>query len=155
MRRKVQELDRVALGEATQLFATSKNVAGRLERSTGLVAEVLPHPAQELAYRDDGPGDFVLSVNRLDRAKRIDLLIEAAAAEPSLQVVIAGDGPDRRRGSKSSAASAGSTAGCASPGACRPRSWPTSTRRASRPSTPRSTRTSGSGRTSRSSRESR
>src|SRR6476661_2565328 len=96
-RRKVQELDRVALGEATRLFATSKNVAGRLERSTGLVAEVLPHPAQQLDYRDDGPGDFVLSVNRLDRAKRIDLLIEAAAAEPSLHVVIAGDGPDRQR----------------------------------------------------------
>ena len=96
-RRKVQELDRIALGEATRLFATSRNVAGRLERSTGLVAEVLPHPAQELAYRDDGPGDFVLSVNRLDRAKRIDLLIEAAAAEPSLRVVIAGDGPDRQR----------------------------------------------------------
>src|SRR6476661_92017 len=95
--RKVQELDRVALGEATHLFATSKNVAGRLERSTGLIAEVLPHPAQELAFHDDGPGDFVLSVNRLDRAKRIDLLIDAAAAEPSLQVVIAGDGPDRRR----------------------------------------------------------
>jgi len=96
-RRKVQELDRVALGEASRLFTTSRNVAGRLERSTGLVAEVLPHPAQELAYRDDGPGDFVLSVNRLDRAKRIDLLIEAAAAEPSLRVVIAGDGPDRQR----------------------------------------------------------
>jgi glycosyltransferase involved in cell wall biosynthesis len=96
-RRKVQELDRVALGEATRLFATSKNVAGRLERSAGLVAEVLPHPAQQLDYRDDGPGDFVLSVNRLDRAKRIDLLIEAAAAEPSLHVVVAGDGPDRTR----------------------------------------------------------
>src|SRR6476659_500371 len=96
-RRKVQELDRVALGEATHLFATSKNVAGRLERSAGLVAEVLPHPAQQLDYRDDGPGDFVLSVNRLDRAKRIDLLIDAAAAEPSLQVVIAVDGHDRQR----------------------------------------------------------
>ena len=57
VRRKVQELDRVALGEATRLFATSGNVAGRLERSTGLVAEVLPHPAQALDYRDDGPGN--------------------------------------------------------------------------------------------------
>ena len=80
LRRRVQALDRVALGEATRLFATSGNVAGRLERSTGLVAEVLPHPAQELPYRNDGHGDFVLSVNRLDRAKRIDLLVEAAAA---------------------------------------------------------------------------
>jgi glycosyltransferase involved in cell wall biosynthesis len=94
VRRKVQELDRVALGEATRLFATSGNVAGRLERSTGLVAEVLPHPAQALDYHDAGHGDFVLSVNRLDRAKRVDLLIEAAALQPSLQVVVVGEGPD-------------------------------------------------------------
>jgi glycosyltransferase involved in cell wall biosynthesis len=97
VRRRVQELDRVALGEATRLFATSSNVAGRLERSTGLTAEVLPHPPQDLDYRDDGHGDFVLSVGRLDRSKRIDLLVEAAAAQPSLRVVIAGDGPDRER----------------------------------------------------------
>ena len=97
IRRQVQELDRVALGEATRLFATSSNVAGRLERSTGLVAEVLPHPAQALDYHDQGPGDFILSVNRLDRAKRIDLLIEAAALEPTLQVVVVGEGPDDDR----------------------------------------------------------
>ncbi len=97
LRRKVQALDRVALGEARGLFATSGNVADRLERSTGLRAEVLPHPPQELDYRCDGYGDFVLSVNRLDRAKRIDLLLEAAALDASLEVVIAGDGPDRER----------------------------------------------------------
>ena len=97
IRRRVQELDRVGLGEASRLFATSRNVAGRLERSTGLVAEVLPHPAQELDYRNEGHGDFILSVNRLDRAKRIDLLIEAAAVESSLEVVVVGEGPDRDR----------------------------------------------------------
>jgi len=36
-------------------------------------------------------------VNRLDRAKRIDLLIEAAKTDPALRVVIAGEGPDRAR----------------------------------------------------------
>jgi glycosyltransferase involved in cell wall biosynthesis len=97
LRRKVQDLDRIALGEATRLFATSRNVARRLEASTGLAAEVLPHPPQELDYRCAGYEDFVLSVNRLDRAKRIDLLIEAAARHPGLAVVIAGDGPDRER----------------------------------------------------------
>jgi glycosyltransferase involved in cell wall biosynthesis len=39
----------------------------------------------------------VLSASRLDRAKRIDLLLEAAAREPGLEVVIASDGPDRER----------------------------------------------------------
>jgi glycosyltransferase involved in cell wall biosynthesis len=97
LRRKVQELDRIALAEATRLFATSRNVAGRIEASTGLAAEVLPHPPQELDYRCHGYGDFVLSVNRLDRAKRIDLLLDAAARDAAIEVVIAGDGPDRSR----------------------------------------------------------
>ena len=97
IRRKVQALDRVALGEASKLFAISQNVANRVEASTGLTAEVLPHPPQALEYRCENYGDFVLSVNRLDRAKRIDLLIEAAASDGSLEIVIAGDGPDRER----------------------------------------------------------
>jgi glycosyltransferase involved in cell wall biosynthesis len=97
LRRKVQELDRVGLGEATRLFATSGNVAGRLERSTGLRAEVLPHPPQQLDYRTEASEGFVLSASRLDRAKRIDLLLEAAALEPGLEVVVASDGPDRER----------------------------------------------------------
>jgi glycosyltransferase involved in cell wall biosynthesis len=96
-RRKVQALDRVALGEASRLFAISQNVANRVEASTGLTAEVLPHPPQALDYRCEDYGDFVLSVNRLDRAKRIDLLIEAAARDGSLEIVIAGEGPDRGR----------------------------------------------------------
>ncbi len=97
LRRAVQRLDRTCLGEARRVFATSRNVAERLERSTGIVAEVMPHPPQELPYRCDEYGDFVLSVGRLDRAKRIDLILEALAAEPSLRCVIAGDGPDRPR----------------------------------------------------------
>ena len=97
LRRSVQRLDRVALGEARKLFAISGNVADRLERTLGLQAEPLLPPPQELPYRTDSYDDFVLSVNRLDRAKRIDLLLEAAALDPSLRVVIAGDGPDRER----------------------------------------------------------
>jgi glycosyltransferase involved in cell wall biosynthesis len=56
----------------------------------------MPHPPQELPYRCDEYGDFVLSVGRLDRAKRIDLLIDAAQRSGT-PVVIAGDGPDRER----------------------------------------------------------
>jgi glycosyltransferase involved in cell wall biosynthesis len=96
-RRAVQRLDRVALGEAKKVFATSRNVADRLERSTGIAADVMPHPPQELAYRCDEYGDFVLSVGRIDRAKRIDLIVEAVASEPSLRLVVAGDGPERER----------------------------------------------------------
>jgi glycosyltransferase involved in cell wall biosynthesis len=95
-RRRVQRLDEHALGEARKVFATSRNVADRLQRSTGLDAEVLPHPPQQLPYRTDSYEPFVFSVGRLDRAKRIDLLIEAAARQ-GIDVVIAGEGPDRER----------------------------------------------------------
>lgn len=95
--RALERLDRVALGEARRVFATSRNVADRLQRYTDVAADVLPHPPQELAYRTAPAEGFVLSVNRLDSAKRIDLLVEAARAEPSLRVVIAGEGPDRER----------------------------------------------------------
>ena len=96
-RRAIERLDSVALGEARRVFATSRNVADRLARFNGVEAEVLAHPPQSLAYRTADSEGFVLSVNRLDRAKRIDLLIEAAKVEPSLRIVIAGDGPDRDR----------------------------------------------------------
>jgi glycosyltransferase involved in cell wall biosynthesis len=96
-RRAIERLDAVALGEARRVFATSGNVADRLRRFNGIEAEVLPHPPQSLSYREAESEGFVLSVNRLDRAKRIDLLIEAARREPSLRIVITGEGPDRER----------------------------------------------------------
>jgi glycosyltransferase involved in cell wall biosynthesis len=95
-RRAVHALDQRTLTEAKRVFAISKNVAERLQHSLGIPAEVLVPPPQDLPFRCDGYEDFVLSVGRLDRAKRIDLLVEAAA-QTDVRVVIAGDGPDRER----------------------------------------------------------
>jgi len=97
LRRAVHRLDRETLGEATRLCAISRNVADRLRRSLGLEAEVVLPPPQELDFRCDGYEGFFLSVGRLDRAKRVDLLLDALAAEPELRCVVAGDGPDRAR----------------------------------------------------------
>jgi glycosyltransferase involved in cell wall biosynthesis len=153
-RRAVQRLDRVALGEARKLFATSRNVADRLERSTGVDAEVMPHPPQELRTAPTSYDDFVLSVGRLDRAKRIDLLIEALAkAIPALRVVIAATAPTAS-GSRARARH-GLDGRASSPAASTTTSSPTSTRAASPSTTRRSTRTSGWCRTRRSSRRSR
>jgi glycosyltransferase involved in cell wall biosynthesis len=96
-RRAIHRLDCKTLGEARRLFAISHNVADRLRRSTELEAEVLPPPPQSLRYRCDEYGDFVLSVGRLDVTKRVDLLLEAAAADGALRVVVVGEGPDRER----------------------------------------------------------
>ena len=97
IQQRIQLVDRDALGSARKLFATSRNVADRLRRSAGFEAEVLPHPPQELAFRCDVYGRFVLSVSRLDRRKRVDLLLEAAKQVPGLEIVVAGEGPDRGR----------------------------------------------------------
>jgi glycosyltransferase involved in cell wall biosynthesis len=96
-RRAIHRLDQKALSEARHLFTTSVNNAQRLRSSLGLEAEVMPHPPQRLDYRCEEYGDFMLSVGRLDRAKRIDLLLEALALDPSLRLVVAGEGPDRVR----------------------------------------------------------
>jgi glycosyltransferase involved in cell wall biosynthesis len=96
LRRRIHDLDRTTLGEARRLFAISANVAQRLHDSLGLDAEVLRPPPQPLDYHCEAYGDFVLSVGRLDRAKRIDLLLEAAS-DAEFAVVVAGDGPDRGR----------------------------------------------------------
>ena len=96
-RRAIHRLDRAALGEAKARYTISRNVAERLERTLGLDAEVVLPPPQDLDFRCDEYGDFILSVNRLDRAKRIDLLLDAVADDPAARVVIAGEGPDRER----------------------------------------------------------
>src|SRR5438067_8882108 len=50
LRRKVLELDRIALGEARKIFTTSSIVAGRLRDSTGFDAEVLAPPPAPLDF---------------------------------------------------------------------------------------------------------
>ncbi len=96
LRRKLHDLDRLALGEARRLCSISRNVSRRLRETLGLEAEVVLPPPQALDFRCEEYGDFILSVNRLDRAKRIDLLLEAAR-RGGFPVVVAGDGPDRER----------------------------------------------------------
>ena len=94
---QVQELDKVALGEARKVFATSRNVADRLERSTGIAAEVMPHPPQELAV----PLRRVRRLRPLGRPARPREADRPAdrggASAAASQVVVAGDGPDRER----------------------------------------------------------
>lgn len=95
----LQRLDRRTLGEATARFAISRNVAARLQRFNRLQAQVLYPPSPLLPKLAPGPyGNYVLSVSRLDRAKRIDLLLEGVAlAQVPLRAVIAGQGPDEAR----------------------------------------------------------
>lgn len=98
-RRLIQRVDRRALGEAHKLFAISRNVAARLRRFNELQATPLYPPSHLSGRLHTGPfEDFVLSIARLDAAKRIDLLLEALARSGTpLRAVIAGRGPEQDR----------------------------------------------------------
>lgn len=76
-----------------RLFAISRTVASRLERWGGHQTDVLfPPPSGE--FTSGGYGDYFLALGRLTQEKRVDLVIKAAAIEPTLPVVIAGEGPE-------------------------------------------------------------
>ena len=80
------------------MFAISQNVVDRLDALHRTSRRpTCRRRRRSSPYRTAEPEPFVLSVNRLDRAKRIDLLIEAAKLDSSLRIVITGDGPDRER----------------------------------------------------------
>lgn len=95
IRERIAEIDRRGLGECIALFANSANVAGRLKRSAGLDAAPLHVPIKLSGLSAESYGDYILSVSRLDRAKRVELLLDALAlAGEPYRAVIAGDGPE-------------------------------------------------------------
>src|SRR5438552_1389464 len=95
IRRTLQDMDRTALSESRKVFTISRNVATRLRRFNGVEGTPLYPPLRSGLHLEPGPyGDYILSVNRLDAAKRVGLLLDALALAPGVQAVIAGTGPD-------------------------------------------------------------
>ena len=93
----VERLDRVALGEARRCSRSRRTSSIASSGTPTSTRRTCRRRRRSSPYRTAEPEPFVLSVNRLDRAKRIDLLIEAAKLDSSLRIVITGDGPDRER----------------------------------------------------------
>ena len=97
LRRRIAEVDRRGLGECVARYANSANVARRLKESVGLDAEPLHVPIRLSGLAPERFDAYVLSVSRLDRAKRVDRLLEAmAVAGGSFRAVIVGEGPEER-----------------------------------------------------------
>jgi glycosyltransferase involved in cell wall biosynthesis len=99
LHRHVVALDTLSLRECRKIYTTSRNNAERLQRYNGLAAEVLRLPLLDPeSWRADAYEDFVLSVGRLDKLKRTELLIRATPhLPPEFRVVIVGEGPERAR----------------------------------------------------------
>ncbi len=95
MRRLIAHMDRKTLSEGRKIYTISRNVASRLRRFNGLEGTPLYPPIRSELLLEPGPyGDYILSINRLDAAKRIDLLLDALALAPGVRAVVAGTGPN-------------------------------------------------------------
>ncbi|MBK5257593.1 MAG: glycosyltransferase family 4 protein [Vicinamibacteria bacterium] len=91
----IHSLDTKTLSECRDRFTISRTVADRLRKFNQLDSTPLyPPPPHVGRYRFEALGDFLLFAGRLDRLKRVDLLIEALAhASSDVRLKIAGRGP--------------------------------------------------------------
>ena len=98
LRDRLMALDEEMLGECRGLYTISRTVSSRLEKYNGLASTPLYHPpliAPDLAHGEYG--QYVLSVARLEKNKRVDLAVRAVAHLPShLRLVVVGEGSVRR-----------------------------------------------------------
>ena len=97
LRQRLLELDTEMLRECRGLFSIARTVSARLQKYNQLTATPLYHPPRLAASIRSGPyGDYLLTVSRLEKVKRIDLAIEAMArVRGSTKLVVAGDGSER------------------------------------------------------------
>lgn len=93
----LQRWDRAAAQRPTALVANSEIVKERIRRYWGRDATVVHPPVDvdeiELSTQDDG---FLLVAARMLAYRRLDLAV-AAASSLGRQLVVVGDGPERRR----------------------------------------------------------
>jgi len=93
----IRALDtRLLKHHVTKVFAQSATIQDRLRTWGNIPSEVLHPPAPHRAYRRERPGDFIFSVSRLTKLKRLDLLIEAFrhVRNRAVKARIVGEGPE-------------------------------------------------------------
>ncbi len=95
---RIRLWDQVASQRVDVFIANSEFVARRIEKIYRRPAVVVPPPVDIDALRPSKHSEaFFLVVSRLVPYKRIDLIAEAFAGMPDRDLVIIGDGPERRR----------------------------------------------------------
>ena len=90
-------VDRRTAASVDRFVAISETVRGRIRHSYGRDADVVPPPVDvERFHVGDGAGEYFLVVSRLNRYKRVDLVIEAFN-RLGLPLVVVGTGADEQR----------------------------------------------------------
>ncbi len=93
LRHLIRAEDQAAFAASNHpIYANSKNVAGRLQSYLGVPAQPLYHPPPLAERMRQGKGgDYLFAPGRLNRSKRLELMLEALAFTKSSQrLVVAG-----------------------------------------------------------------
>ena len=98
LRDRLVKLDTQTLTECRGLFSIAKNVSMRLKKYNGLIAKPLYHPPKLAGQLKPGKAnDYVLTVTRLEKVKRVDLIINAfTKVDPGVRLVVAGTGTEHQ-----------------------------------------------------------
>jgi len=95
-RERLIALDTEMVREARRLYTIGAVTTRRLEKYNGIIAPPLHHPPRLAGrLRPGPPGDYVLSVGRLETLKRVDLAIRAVAKVRGLRLAVVGEGSQR------------------------------------------------------------
>jgi glycosyltransferase involved in cell wall biosynthesis len=96
LRALITRADNKAIQSHKRIFTISQNVSQRLLKFNGIASTPLYHPPKlHPRYYHESYGDYILSVGRLDKLKRVDWLIRALRYCPAtMRCIIVGSGPE-------------------------------------------------------------
>lgn len=96
IRSRVMQFDKTCLLESKNIYTISDNVTNRLKKFNNIDSDPLYHPPALVGrYFTDEYSNYILSVGRLDKLKRNELLIEALQyCDKNIKAKIAGKGPE-------------------------------------------------------------
>jgi len=96
LREKLIKMDNQVLSTYKRIYTNSANTANRLKKYNNIESVPLYHPPKLTGlYHSANFDDYILSVGRLDRLKRVDLLIRGLKfCDSRIHCKIAGSGPE-------------------------------------------------------------
>ncbi len=96
LRQAIWQIDTRTLGESQRIFTISANVSRRLRQFNGLSSQPLyPPPALDGHFYHRTYGDYIFSISRLNRLKRVDHLVCAMGlVKTPVRCRIAGQGEE-------------------------------------------------------------
>lgn len=96
IKKRIEAFDAKVIPESKRIYSISQNVSNRLETFNSIQSEPLYHPPSLVGrYKTGEFGDYIVSVGRLDKLKRNELLIEALKyCDSGVRAKIAGRGPE-------------------------------------------------------------